>query len=150
MIPTNCTRESILSVTEMKEKYDTEYSGYTPDPAVLKELKPLLGITKPDGETSPLSGDIKIVIVMGTWCSDSRLHVSHFYKIADSIAINENNISLICVDETKKAENGLTDHLNITSVPTFILSQNDREIGRIIETPENTLESDMVHILTNK
>jgi hypothetical protein len=129
------TRERLISVAEMKEKYDTEYPSFLPDPEILKQLKPLLR-------------NIKIIIVLGTWCSDSRLHVSRFYKIADSIGIDENTISLICVDETKREENGLTDHLNIVSVPTFIFTKDDKEIGRIIEAPENTLESDMIQILT--
>lgn len=137
MTQTNCTRQDILSVAEMKEKYDTAYRAYIPDPEKLEKLK-------------SLSENIKIVIVLGTWCSDSRLQVSHFYKIADSIGISESSIPLICVDETKKAENGLTDHLNIISVPTFIFMENEREIGRIIEAPVNTLESDMVKILKNK
>ena len=131
------TRERLISVGEMKEKYDTEYLSYLPDPEMLKLLKPLLP-------------DLKIIIVLGTWCSDSRLHVSRFFKIADSVGIDENTTSLICVDETKREENGLTDHLDIVKVPTFIFLKNDKEIGRIIEAPKNTLEGDMVQILTKK
>jgi thiol-disulfide isomerase/thioredoxin len=135
MIQNENSREGILSVEVMRDKYAAEYPSYLPDPEKLKQLKPLL------------SGK-KIIIVLGTWCSDSRLHVSHFYKIADNTQINENSISLICVDETKKAKEGLTDHLNIISVPTFIFMENGKEIGRIIEAPQHSLESDMVEILT--
>ena len=131
------TRGRLITVAEMKEKYDTEYPSYLPDPEMLKQLKPLLP-------------DLKIIIVLGTWCSDSRLHVSRFFKIADSVGIDENTTSLICVDETKREENGLTDHLDIVKVPTFIFLKNDEEIGRIIEAPKNTLEGDMVQILTKK
>lgn len=137
MIQNEYSREGILSVELMKEKYDTEYPSYFPDPEILQQLKPLLS-------------NKQIIIVLGTWCSDSRLHVPHFYKITDSIGFNENSISLICVDETKKEKDGLTDQLNIISVPTFIFMENDKEIGRIIEKPEHTLESDMVEILTKK
>ena len=131
------TRGRLITVAEMKEKYDTEYPSYLPDPEMLKQLKPLLP-------------DLKIIIVLGTWCSDSRLHVSRFFKIADSVGIDENTTSLICVDETKREENGVTDHLDIVKVPTFIFLKNDEEIGRIIEAPKNTLEGDMVQILTKK
>lgn len=135
MVQNSVTREEILSVAEMKEKYDSAYFSYVPDQETLKQLKPLLR-------------DKQILIVLGTWCSDSRLHVSHFYKIADDAGIPENSISQICVDEMKKAEAGLIDQLNIISVPTFIFMENDQEIGRIIEAPTHTLESDMVQILT--
>jgi len=137
MIQCDCTREGILSVAEMKEKYDAAYPAYHPAPEILETLKPLLC-------------DTKIIIVLGTWCSDSRLHLSHFFKIADHTGIDENSLSMICVDETKKAKDGLTDQLNIVSVPTFIFMKNDKEIGRIIETPKNTLERDILQILTKK
>ena len=135
MVQNSVTREEILSVAEMKEKYDSAYFSYVPDQETLKQLKPLLR-------------DKHILIVLGTWCSDSRLHVSQFYKITDDAGIPENSISQICVDEMKKAEACLIDQLNIISVPTFIFMENDQEIGRIIEAPTHTLESDMVQILT--
>jgi hypothetical protein len=39
--------------------------------------------------------------------------------------------------------------LNIERVPTFIIMNEGIEIGRIIETPEETLEADLLKILQN-
>lgn len=129
-----CSREELVSFPEMKESYKLEYAGYTPDATAIILLEPLIK-------------DTKIVIVMGTWCSDSRLYVPHFYKIMDIAGVPPENITLICVDAEKKADEGLIEDLNIEQVPTFIFTINNKETGRIIESPETTLERDMVNIL---
>ncbi|SDZ87179.1 thioredoxin domain-containing protein [Pedobacter hartonius] len=137
MIQHNCSRDSILSIPEMREKYDTEYTAYIPGLEIAEQLKTLLE-------------NVQIIIVLGTWCADSRLQVPRFFKITDSTGIAEDSIQLICINETKKTEDGLTDLLNIVSVPTFIFMEGDKELGRIIESPTGTLENDMIEILTKK
>lgn len=132
-----CTRKEITEIAVMKEKYDEAYPAYQPDPEAIRQLRPLL-VNK------------QVTIVMGTWCSDSRLQVSHFYKVMDEAGVNESAVTLICVDETKRAEDGSTDKLEIRLVPTFIISENDKETGRITESPLNTLENDLIHILNPK
>ncbi|MBB5634647.1 thiol-disulfide isomerase/thioredoxin [Pedobacter cryoconitis] len=130
-------REKLLESPEMKEKYDLEYPFYQPDPAAIQQLKTLLI-------------DKNIIIVMGTWCGDSRLQVPHFYKVLDESGVSEKQITLIFVDASKKAAHGLTDNLNIDRVPTFIITAHQKEIGRITEWPLDTLENDIIEILNKK
>ena len=132
-----CTRAGIMEFPEFKTMYDAIYPDYKPDSITLEKLDPLLKT-------------IHITVVMGTWCGDSKLQVPHFCKIIDALAVPEKNITLICVDGNKKAENGLIDKLNIERVPTFILSKDDKELGRIVESPRKSLEQDMLDILTKK
>lgn len=132
-----CTRAGLNTIPEMKSRYDIDYPNYQPDTATVEALKPLL-----KGR--------KITIVMGTWCGDSHLQVPRFYKILDALEIPEKETELICVDRSKKAENGLIDDLNILHVPTFIFSANGKELGRIVESPKETLEKDMLSILAKK
>jgi len=127
-------REAVVSSSEMKNKYETEYPAYQPDPVVAIRLKSLIK-------------DKKVTIVLGQWCSDSQIQVPRFYKILDDAGVNDDAINVICVDKMKKAENGLIDNLHIEQVPTFIFTQNNREIGRITEQPITTLENDMVILL---
>lgn len=131
----NCTRESVCNFPEFKSMYDTMYESYAPDSATLLALKPLT-----DG--------LKVTIVMGTWCGDSKLQVPHFYKLTDQLGITEKDLTLICVDGQKKAENGLIDNLDIQRVPTFIFYKEGKELGRIVESPRDTLEKDALDILT--
>ena len=133
-----CTREGLVTFPEMKEIYDMEYPAYQPDSTAIDSLKPLVT-------------DLKITIVLGTWCGDSKLHVPHFLKILDKLTIPEKNITLISVNGLKKAENGLLDSLNIQRVPTFIFYNKDKtETGRIVERPQTTLEQDMLLILSKE
>ena len=120
----------------MKEAYEKEYTSYIADKEVLQSLKPLM-VNK------------QIIIVMGDWCSDSQTEVPRFYKLLDQLGVEDIDISLIAVNELKKAEDGLIDELEIVSVPTFILMEENKEIGRIIEKPVLTLEKDVLAIVLN-
>lgn len=134
-----CTREGLMHCEEFKTMYDGVYGDYKPDSLALFQLK-------------KLAKDVKITIVMGTWCGDSKLQVPHFYKVLDDIDFDtDKNTKIICVDGNKKAENGLIDNLDIKHVPTFIIfDKKGKELGRIIESPKITLENDLLNILEKK
>ncbi len=131
----NCTRESVCNFSDFKSMYDAMYASYTPDSATVAALK-------------PLTTGLKVTIVMGTWCVDSKLQVPQFYKLTDQLGIAEKDITLICVDGQKKAENGLIDNLSIERVPTFIFFKEGKELGRIVESPKETLEKDAYELLS--
>jgi len=87
---------------------------------------------------------------MGTWCSDSRREVPRFYKILDSLNFPSAKVKLIMVDRKKEAAEVNIASLNIELVPTMIIYNDGLEIGRIVETPKETLEKDLAAILTKK
>jgi thiol-disulfide isomerase/thioredoxin len=91
--------------------------------------------------------EIQILIVMGTWCSDSRREVPRFFKILDELNFPVNEVMIINVDRKMEDPENLSNGLDIMYVPTFIFYKNDTETGRIIETPETSLEEDMVGIV---
>jgi len=93
---------------------------------------------------------INITIVIGTWCSDSRREVPRFFKIIDEIKFAHENLKLIGVNRKKEISNSDSASLDIELVPTFIFYEDQEEIGRIIETPEVSLERDMLKILEEK
>ena len=55
--------------------------------------------------------------------------------------------TLINVDKNKKGKRDEIEGLAIELVPTIIFYKDEKEIGRIIETPKDTLEKDMLDIL---
>lgn len=130
-----CNRQGLESADFFKSYFNDGYGTYTPDGDIIKQLK-----KKKRG--------IKIVIVMGTWCGDSREQVPHFYKVLDEIGFKASDVELICIDRTMKAGNVDVAGYDIRRVPTFIFYKEGREIGRIIESPTGTLEKDMLMILT--
>ncbi len=114
--------------------FDSGYKFYRPDTNVIADLK---GVNR----------DYSITIVMGTWCSDSRREVPRFYKLLDELSYPEESIKLINVDRNKVGIDNNVESLNIELVPTFIIYSDNEEIGRIIETPIESLEKDLSKIL---
>jgi thiol-disulfide isomerase/thioredoxin len=90
---------------------------------------------------------LKIKIVMGTWCPDSRREVPRFMRILDQWQFPLSDVIFIGVDNAKLSPVGEYESLNIQRVPTFIIYKNNIEAGRIIENPVTSLEQDMVNIL---
>jgi hypothetical protein len=90
---------------------------------------------------------IKITVVMGTWCSDSRRVVPKFLRILDYLKFPDDKVSIIAVGRDKKGRANETEGLKIKVVPTIIFYKNDVEIGRILEFPKESLEKDMLKIL---
>ena len=91
--------------------------------------------------------ELKITIVLGTWCGDSKREVPRFYKVLDHLSFPEDYVELIFVDRKKQGLENEVEDLKIEFVPTMIFYRNDEELGRIIETPIETLEEDFRSII---
>jgi len=96
----------------------------------------------------PYARQLRFVIVMGTWCGDSRLHVPAFYRLMEALRIPEKRIELIAVDRQKATSVDIAP-LRIAYVPTFIVFYKGKELGRIIENPRISLEADLLQLLQN-
>ncbi len=129
-----CSREA-LSDTSFGWWFNSEYKQYKPDSVTVKEI-------------SYNYDDVKTTIVMGTWCSDSQEQVPRFFKVMDEAEYPSTNINIICVNRERKDSSGEVDSLNIELVPTFIFYKDGKELGRIVETPKQTMEEDIYEILT--
>ncbi|HEX2936837.1 MAG TPA: thioredoxin family protein [Bacteroidales bacterium] len=121
-----------------KDWFQYEYESYKPDKKAMKTL------------TRKLPAGFSVIIVMGTWCPDSRREVPRFYKIADLINIKTDAIIGIAVNRVKTTEHVNMGHLKIERVPTFIVYNEGKELGRIIETPHQSLEKDLLEIIKKK
>ncbi len=89
----------------------------------------------------------EMVVVLGTWCPDSRRELPRFMKIIESLGYDADRIRFIGVDSYKEAPLDDYDSFDIDRVPTFIFYHEKSELGRIIEYPETSLEKDMLGIL---
>lgn len=130
-----CSLSDLMS-GDFGKYYSSEYSGYDPDSAFIRKI-------------GQRYGDAEITIVLGTWCHDSQVQVPRFFRILDALDIKTPTPELICVDREKQAGEIDTEELRITRVPTFIVYRSGKEVGRITETPETTLEEDLCIILTD-
>lgn len=109
---------------------------YRPDSTIMKKLH-------------SSAKQVDLLIFLGTWCSDSEIHVPAFFKILDNLGIETSErLSIWAVDRKKQLDNALPETYNITHVPTFIIEEEGQEIGRIVESPESSLEQDLLKILS--
>ena len=73
--------------------------------------------------------------------------MGRFFKILDETGYKEKNLTIIGVDRTKNALSVNIENLNIERVPTFIVFQDGKELGRIVESPKKSLEEDLWKIV---
>ncbi|MCF8302441.1 MAG: thioredoxin family protein [Bacteroidales bacterium] len=112
------------------QEFKREYADYDLNEYLVSKIDPLIQQTD-------------IVIVLGTWCSDSKREVPRFIKILEHANYPFERLEMICVDRNKETGDISIESLNIEYVPTFILYSKGKEIGRIIESPEQSLEEDL-------
>ncbi|HTN47377.1 MAG TPA: thioredoxin domain-containing protein [Flavipsychrobacter sp.] len=106
-------------------------AGYTPNNEALEYLKKELG-------------EYEIVIFAGTWCDDSKLWLPRLYKVMQAANYPMRRYSMYGVDRAKTSKYVENKLYKIELVPTIILLKKNKEIGRIVENPQKTLEQDMV------
>ena len=74
-----------------------------------------------------------MLIFGGTWCHDTQSLLPEFYRLADKSGYADSKIKLVGVDRQKMDLDGLSTKYNITFVPTFIVLQHGKEVGRVVE-----------------
>ena len=121
--------------------FNNGYEDYDVDKASLEKVK------------EALKG-AEILLFMGTWCSDSQREVPHFFKILDQLGYDLSKLQLVALsnhpDHYKQSPQHEEEGWNIEYVPTIIFLKNGKELGRIVESPEQSLEKDMKKMLTGK
>lgn len=113
------------------------YDSYKVDEETMKSVTPLLN-------------DTNITVFMGSWCEDSHHDVPHLYKILDAAGFDESKLRVISLSEEKTSPEGYENDFDILQVPTIILYKNGEELGRIVEYPIQSLEKDMLAILSGE
>jgi thiol-disulfide isomerase/thioredoxin len=117
--------------------FTQNFDTYNPNEATISSLKEMLnGIT--------------IKGFMGTWCGDSKRETPHFYKILELSNFNFKNLELVTVNRSKKTPDNLQKGFNIKRVPTFIFYKKGKEIGRYVEYAIESLEKDMLKIVSGE
>jgi Thioredoxin. len=90
-----------------------------------------------------------VIVFGGTWCSDTKNLLPVFYRLVDKSGYDEKNITLVAVDRNKQTTHGLNKKYHITNVPTFIVLQNGKEAGRVIEYGKyNAIDKELGEIVT--
>lgn len=139
MLLGHCSRSCLLE-SPYKEWFVKNYDDYSVDAVTSQKIKPLLR-------------DKNLLVFMGTWCGDSRREVPRLAKIIDYCGLKDSQLQLVMVDYREGMYKQSPQHeekdRNIFRVPTIIVYSGKKEMGRIIEFPRESLEKDLLAILTN-
>ena len=123
-----------LKSGEFGNYFNSQYETYKPAAKYIEKLKEKINY-------------VDITVVFGTWCSDSQLQVGRFFKVLDQAGYDDKNLKIIAVDRDKNAYTTNIESLRIERVPTFIVSEHGKELGRIVESPKKSLEKDLAKIV---
>lgn len=119
---------------EIKQWFLKEYSAYKVNDSLVKILAPFL------------SGK-KIVVVLGTWCSDSQREFPRLIRILETINFPMKNLEIYGMNRKKTRPVKIVRTYSITNVPTIVVLKGNVVVGRIIEKPKVSLEYDLSHYL---
>ena len=137
MLIGTCTRFA-LQQSPFNEWFDKNYADYKVNDTIVPAIKPLA------------EGKI-FLLFMGTWCGDSKREIPRMFKIMKACGIKRSQIKLVMVDNHDSTYKQSPGHeemgLNIHRVPTFIVYESNKELGRIVESPVVSLEKDLFAIL---
>lgn len=113
------------------------YEAYKLDTLVALNLKPLLH-------------NKTIELFLGTWCGDSKREVPKMLKVLQTARLDTAQLKMICVNHTdnayKQSNAGEENNKHIFRVPTLIVYEDGKELGRITETPLESFEKDLITI----
>ncbi len=88
-----------------------------------------------------------IIVVMGTWCGDSRDLVPKLHKVLTEAGYPMDKLVMYGVNRSKTVGQGQEKPYNIEFVPTIILFDGTKEIGRIVESVHKSIEADLAAIV---
>jgi thiol-disulfide isomerase/thioredoxin len=111
--------------------------AYVPDRAAVAAIK-------------RIKDRIDIVMFLGTWCGDSQRESPKLLKLLDAAGNSKISLTMLGVDTAKDEGKGLSRKYNIERVPTILFMKNGKELGRIIENPKDTMETDFLAIVGAK
>jgi thiol-disulfide isomerase/thioredoxin len=129
-----CTEDGLRTSPIFSNYFEKEYMHYQPKLDFLETL-------------TESFNQIRIVVVFGSWCSDSQREVPRLMRILDEMNYPLDSLTIIGVNRLKTVPDIDISRLMIEYVPTIIFYKGDFEIGRIVEAPLETLEDDIASIL---
>jgi len=116
------------------EWFSQSYVTYKPDPDYIKKL-------------SALAPDYTFLVFGGIWCGDTKELLPQFYKTIDQAGISRDKVKLYLLDEKKISPEKLEVQYKITRIPVFILLKDGKEVGRITEETQKSIESDLAGLI---
>lgn len=116
------------------EWFEVSKSEHPLDTLAIDSIKPLLKNTQ-------------LKVYMGTWCEDSQREIPALQKILEAADFEFKYLNMIAMSHDKDTPTNFEAKDSIEFVPTIIVMKNGKEINRIVEYTQVSLEQDLLTIL---
>lgn len=114
--------------------YREDYDAYLPNAVAVSELR-------------ECTVETMITVFLGTWCPDTARELPRFLRALDAANNPLVKVKYFGVNRGFREKDETAKSMAIIAVPTFIITSGDKEIARIIETPELSIEEDVAMAL---
>lgn len=122
------------TLLEKAPGYREDYDAYLPNAVAVSELR-------------ECTEQVIITVVLGTWCSDTARELPRFLRALAAANNPLLSVKYFGVNRGFRDKDETAKSLEIVAVPTFIITRGEKEIARIIETPELSIEEDVAMAL---
>lgn len=109
------------------------YDRYSPTPSEISDINLLEGKD--------------LLVMFGTWCHDSEREIPRLLKLLDVSDVELKSLTLLAVDKNKQEPTGKAKRWRLKYTPTIVVTEGEKELGRIIEKPRVSLASDLADIV---
>jgi hypothetical protein len=117
-----------------------DYRSYKPNKLVLDSIRAIL----------QNENQLKVDVYGGNWCSDTRYGLGGLTHVLDDLGLKKGDFRYIRVNKDKKIIDFKADGIEISRVPLVIFHNGSKEIGRIIESPMESWEKNLLQLLQAK
>lgn len=91
-----------------------------------------------------------VTVYLGTWCPDSERELARFWQALDALGQDlPFEVRYVGVDREKRAPQ-IGPELQLRFVPTFVVSREGRELGRVVESAPRGIEVDLPALLSGE
>jgi thioredoxin 1 len=125
---------TLESLRKAKPDYVALAARYTPDPAAVK--------------TIAAARDTRLVVFFGSWCSLCKKYVPRLLKTLEAAKNPNLPVEFCGVTEDHQEPKDMVTKYGISTTPTIIVLRGGKEIGRISENPDESVEADLALILS--
>ncbi|MEM1181142.1 MAG: thioredoxin family protein [Acidobacteriota bacterium] len=95
--------------------------------------------------------ELVMTVAFGTWCGDSRRSVPRLLKTLEAADNPKLKVELVLIDRSFTDPLDFVAREQVTNVPTVIVRDGDREVGRFVEEPRSAVvETDLAAVLTGR
>lgn len=128
VLPDSIEHKILVGIVPLSAiKNDTNFIWYAQALKYYKPYAPLVQALKTNNEK------LSLLFFAGTWCHDSQQVMPKYFSCLEAASFPEHRYTIVSTDRNKKTIAHLHQIFSIVNVPTVIVLNNGKEIGRIEE-----------------